>query len=457
MNRLKKGAVTVAALPMVLAGPLLAGPPTIAEAATGTLVGLFGSAPKFSSVNNSGSSVCPCRNIAYDFWPGQAGIADGVSALDHWIDTTWGYKSVVAFSKGTHSVLGWIRENADDRDAHSVRFLLLGSPETPGNNYPYEGHKGGSGLPETGDYDNVTFVVRQYDGVADAPWDKFNLLALLNASFSTHLSGYDELDLDNPDAVFVDPVTGASTLYFRTDVLPILAPIDWLTTDETMAQLDALLRPLIEAAYRRPVTIPDASAPLSVQATTVFSSSTVISEIPEGETVATPAPDDTTASDTAAHLPPSGGASDNTVRELSNAVSESDSAAEGEPAADPSKTDLNVEPVTGPALTQELPEVKDEEGEDFAPPEDSYSDGSETSEKPQAEAGSDTPQAAPSDSYSPPKDSDSGAGSAPPRTLHPKHRAPLNGSKIDSARSAGRSADGPGSSQSNADASQSTD
>lgn len=256
MNRLKRAAITAATLPMMAAGPLFVGPSPTAEAATGTLTGLFGSAPRFSSVSVDGSSVCPCWNIAYDFWPGQAGIADGVDALDTWISTTWGRKTVLAFSKGTHSVLGWIRTNEDDSAAHTIRFYLLGSPETPGNNYPYEGYKFGRGLPETGDYENVTFIVRQYDGIADAPYDKFNFLALLNASVSMHLNGYDNLDLDNPDAVFIDPETGAETRYFRTDVLPILAPIDWITSDEQMAKLDALLRPLIEAAYRRPVEIP---------------------------------------------------------------------------------------------------------------------------------------------------------------------------------------------------------
>ncbi len=137
-----------------------------------------------------------------------------------------------------------------------MQFVLLGSPETPGNTYPYEGYKGGHGLPQTGNYDNVYFVVREYDGIADAPYDKFNFLALLNASVSTHLAGYEDLDLDNPDAVYVDPKTGAKTLYFRSDVLPILTRIDWLASDEQMAKLDALLRPLIDAAYRRPVVIP---------------------------------------------------------------------------------------------------------------------------------------------------------------------------------------------------------
>lgn len=256
MKRVKNVALAIAALPIV-AGPLLLGTTPTGQAATATMSGLFGTAPNFSSITVDGTPLCPCRPIDYNTMPGLIPIADGVQALDRWISTTSGTETVIAYSKGTHSALGWLRDNADETSAHRVQFILLGSPETPGNGRWSVGHKLENGLPDTEDFQNVTFVVRQYDSIADAPMNKFNILAAVNSSFSAHLEGYDGLDLDNPDAVYVDPDTGAKTLYFRTDVLPMLQWMDWFVAAEQLAEWDATLRPLIEAAYDRPVAIPD--------------------------------------------------------------------------------------------------------------------------------------------------------------------------------------------------------
>lgn len=431
MNRLKMAAVTAAALPMLAAGPLSSLTPPAAAATTGTMVGLFGLAPNFNSITVSDSSVCPCSNVPYSFWPGQPGIADGVAAVDKWISTTSGRKTLLAFSKGTHSALGWIRDNPYDFDAYTVKFVLLGSPETPGNTYPYEGHKGGHGLPETGNYDNVTFVVRQYDGYADAPYDKFNLLALMNASVTTHLNGYNNLDLDNPDAVYVDPKTGAKTLYFRSDVLPILAPIDWLTSDEQMAKLDALLRPLIEAAYRRPVEIPAKPTASAVNARMA----SLTADVPAGES------DDDTA--------PSGPSQDGVEAEAENPT---------------------VEPALEPAVqTPELQTtVVDEVSESVDPPlsvevdpdesaELTLEDDAETvadadeddSTGPEGTASGDTPATAPSE----PTTASGSGGDSAQTTSGGRHRAPLKGTKSrHSAADAGSSeSSAPSSADSTAD------
>ncbi|MGE2735132.1 PE-PPE domain-containing protein [Mycolicibacterium vaccae] len=256
MKLVKKVAMALATVPF-LAGSLGLGAAAPTQAATATLSGMFGSSPKYNGISTGGRSLCPCRPILYNSLPGLLPTASGVWALDQWVSTTPGSKTVIAYSKGTHSALGWIRENADEMSAHTVRFVLLAAPETPGNGGWRVGHNLGNGLPATGNFGNVSFVVRQYDKVADAPQDPFNFLAAINASMSTHLEGYDELDLDKPDAIYIDPKTGARTLYFRTDVLPLLAWTEWFATDEQIAQWDGLLRPLIEAAYDRPVDIPD--------------------------------------------------------------------------------------------------------------------------------------------------------------------------------------------------------
>lgn len=298
MKRVKKVALALAALPM-MAVPALVGPSPQAVAATATMAGMFNSAPKYTTITSDGQSLCPCRAISYDTSPGLIGIADGVRALEPWIATTPGSKTVVAYSKGTHAALGWLRENADELPAHRIEFVLLGSPETPGNGGWRVGHNLQSGLPPTNDFQNVTFVVRQYDSVADSPVNRFNFLAMINASFSTHLEGYDGLDLDNPDAVYVDPKTGATTLYFRTDLLPMLSWMDWFATPEQLAEWDATLRPLIEAAYARPVEIPDPDYALTSRLTLVAQQAVL-------ETTAASAPQSGPPEDAAGTEAPSG-------------------------------------------------------------------------------------------------------------------------------------------------------
>lgn len=411
MNRLKMAAVTAAALPMLAVSPLLSASPPAAAAATGTMAGLFGSAPNFNSITVDGSPLCPCKNIAYDFWPGQPGIADGVAALDKWISTSTGKKTVMAFSKGTHSVLGWIRENPLDLDAYTVQFVLLGSPETPGNTYPYEGHKGGHGLPQTGNYDNVYFVVREYDGIADAPYDKFNLLALLNASVSTHLAGYEDLDLDNPDAVYVDPKTGATTLYFRSDVLPILTRIDWLASDEQMAKLDALLRPLIDAAYRRPVVIP-AKPPLNARLASVTTDAAV---------------DDTAIDDTAidgvgdevGDDPTSGGTTGGAETEKPDAAPEAQTPVVEEVTDEVAGVDPAIAPPVDAAESVEL--AREEDAETIA--EDEADE--DTSAEADAPTAGNTPSTAPGQ----PTTSAGGGTDSAQATSGGRHRAPLKGTK----------------------------
>lgn len=171
-----------------------------AQAATATLSGVLRQAPKWESVTESGSSLCPCGEIDYPLsgWLGQPSIAYGVEALDEWIASSAPGDTVLAYSKGTHAALGWIRDNVGDPLTEQVRMVLLGAPETPGNPFRSIGHRNQNGLPATGDYGNVTFVVRQYDRTADYPADWWNFLAVANAVTSTHLFGYDDVDLDAP-------------------------------------------------------------------------------------------------------------------------------------------------------------------------------------------------------------------------------------------------------------------
>lgn len=153
----------------------------------------------------------------------------------------------MTYSLSTHAVVGRLR--TDPESLRGIRIIMLGAPETPPGNPPNDGngYQNTEGLPTTGDLSNVTMVVVQYDPVADAAVSPPNYWTRRNARMATHTYGYNGLDLTAPDAVHVDPVTGATVLYFRSEVLPMLEWLDppWVS-DEKMAELDAKYRPLIE-------------------------------------------------------------------------------------------------------------------------------------------------------------------------------------------------------------------
>jgi hypothetical protein len=113
-------------------------------------------------------------------------------------------------------------------------------------------------LPET-PY-NLLIVTAEYDGVADFPDNPFNLLAVVNAYM-----GYNQLhyqaaftDISQVPEEYITKTENAkggttTTVLIPTKVLPVLKPFaDAGMSDETVAYLDKILRPLIDSAYDRP-------------------------------------------------------------------------------------------------------------------------------------------------------------------------------------------------------------
>ena len=237
-----------------LGGMIVAGSITHAaasDAQTAVMAGSFGAAPNYRTLD-----VCPCERLRYNTFP--LSNRSATRAITRWADTITVQAAkpeqprLVAFSLSAAGALDWIEQNP--QQAKRVEVWLLGSLNTVGNGNRGRTRTDEQVLPD-GDWSNISTVVVQYDIVADAPADRSNWLAVWNASLRVHMRGYDNLDLNNPDAVWVDPATGARTLYYRTDVLPILAWRQWFTPDERMAELDAFYRPRIEAAYSRPVDL----------------------------------------------------------------------------------------------------------------------------------------------------------------------------------------------------------
>ena len=166
---------------------------------------------------------------------------------------------VIAYSQGTQRVLYTLRNNPTNPDLTGHMYVLIASPETPGNGNGLTGSDKKSGLPPefvSTDGGQVVFVVNQYDVAADRVDDRSNFYAVLNEwmSLSRHLD-YEEVDLSSADATYFDPETGSISYYYRADVLPMLKWRDWFTSDEKMAELDAKYRPLVEAGHDRPGTV----------------------------------------------------------------------------------------------------------------------------------------------------------------------------------------------------------
>ncbi|UXA19496.1 PE-PPE domain-containing protein [Mycobacterium sp. SMC-4] len=225
------------------------------DAQTAVMAGSFGAGPNYRTLQ-----VCPCERLRFNTLPVSSKSAQ--RAITRWAATPAAEvksaavpgsgRVLFAYSLSADGALGWVWSNPEQ--ARQVEVWLLGSLNTVGNGNKGRNRADGQVLPD-GDWSNVTTVVKQYDIVADAPHDRSNWLAVANASLAVHMFGYNGLDLTAPDSVYVDPRTGARTLYFRTDVLPILRWRAWFTSPERMAELDAKYRPIIEAAYDRPVTM----------------------------------------------------------------------------------------------------------------------------------------------------------------------------------------------------------
>ncbi|MDG4668749.1 PE-PPE domain-containing protein [Mycobacterium sp. 236(2023)] len=113
-------------------------------------------------------------------------------------------------------------------------------------------------LPET-PY-NLLVVTAEYDGIADFPDNPFNLLAVVNA-----VMGYNQLhypaaftDISQVPEEYITTTTNSkggttTTVLIPTRVLPLLKPLsDVGVSDDAVAYLDKILRPLVDSAYHRP-------------------------------------------------------------------------------------------------------------------------------------------------------------------------------------------------------------
>lgn len=184
----------------------------------------------------------------------------------------------------------WAADPASAPDPSRVSWVSIGNPE---NNF---GGKAATPLPADSPYQG-TEVIKQYDGWADWPTDRTNLLAVANAVVgmsTTHVFGYFNVDLNDPNNVRYTPDKADGSpgnityVFVPTKVLPLVALTGPLVPLLNPI-LDPILRPRIEAAYHRPigpVGAPGATAavspePVAAQAATFSSVDVVSAATPE--------------------------------------------------------------------------------------------------------------------------------------------------------------------------------
>ena len=196
-----------------------------------------------------------CRSIRNARHP--FGVAMGSQQMQAAIDATQGSLIVMGFSLGAASVYDRMRawENEPDIAPDVDRLTLIVTFGNPENKYGGDDRKNSyAGLPEAQPYQHLD-VAMQYDSVADRP-TRWGWYSMINLTFARHLDYFDPVDINDPDNLVYQDTDGSTYMLIQADVLPMLKWMDWFTTDERMAELDAKSRPLVERDYDRPDYIP---------------------------------------------------------------------------------------------------------------------------------------------------------------------------------------------------------
>ena len=187
-----------------------------------------------------------------------AGSIDaGAKAMYDAIYATDGRKTIAGASEGAPAVYAALRQLEKDPNRPSPEDLNAIVYAAPGPLF-YTFGPLYQPAPIT-EYD-LTIIKAEYDGIADAPDNWLNLLAVANAymgakqlhvsaAFTSDLSTVPEQDI----TVDQNSKGGTTTTYVvPTPVLPLLQPlIDKGMPASEVAALDGLLRPIIDSAYVR--------------------------------------------------------------------------------------------------------------------------------------------------------------------------------------------------------------
>lgn len=209
-----------------------------------------------------------CVPVDYQAAPGNQYVEMGADILQQAVASAGpdsGPIILLGHSEGAQvidSVLRrWAADPSTAPDPAQVSWVSLGNPDNP-----YGGIRiqlGGAQMRPADTAYQGTEVIRQYDGWADWPDNPFTALAVANAVMGmvTIHPDYFNVDINSPQNVrYTPPLSDGSPgnityVWVPTAVMPLVA---W--AGPLAPTLDAMLRPIVESAYDRPVTIPAPAA-----------------------------------------------------------------------------------------------------------------------------------------------------------------------------------------------------
>ncbi len=191
-------------------------------------------------------------------------IADGVRAAKSAVEQTDGKVVVIGESMG--SMVAWrvaaeLANGDDPPDPDDIRFVVIAPPEAGIAEY----FPAGTFIPilnyrvtriAESPYP-TTIVIGEYDGWADPPDRPWNLVASANALLGVVYVHGPPIFTANPDDVppeniSTSPDGKVRTIFVPTEKLPLTQPLrDLGVPDEVVDEADQVLRPVIDAGYRR--------------------------------------------------------------------------------------------------------------------------------------------------------------------------------------------------------------
>lgn len=210
-------------------------------------------------------------------------VAQGIVSATNLIDNTAGPKVVVATSQGSMVAEQTLAVLANDPHAppkSDLSFVLVGDPLRPGG--ILSGVPAGLYIPIL-DYTvpklvqskyDIVVLKQEYDGIADFPDRRWNLLADANALAGVvylHDREHEGASYtgipDSGGVTTVNTLGGTTTTYLLpTAHLPLLQPLrDLGVSAGAVDALERVLRPVIDAGYRRNDPKPHVRKPVSAR------------------------------------------------------------------------------------------------------------------------------------------------------------------------------------------------
>lgn len=306
MRKISKAVLPAGIGAILAASTLLAAPAAVAQGEGSTVLtfegGLVGIQPfLYFTPSQLQGDLCDapnnCKPVYYAAIPlGQLFNNWGADALEKAVDSTAGPVTLFGHSQGGQVIYTALRRWAADPgsapDPSRVSWVSIGNPENA------FGGRAAKPLPADSPYQGIE-VIRQYDGWADAPSDKTNLLAMLNAAVgrsTTHVFGYFDVDLNDPNNIRYTPDNpgggpgNITYVFVPTPVMPLVARFGPLAP-----VLDKMLRPIVEAGYNRPISLNGSNPSAAVTVSPV----TPVSRTVAARTAAAPSAAALTAAPTA--------------------------------------------------------------------------------------------------------------------------------------------------------------